>query len=280
MSGLASVLNDSIGAGWIGNFLTEALILTGGAALGYAGTLWRRAVRMRTLRRAFGRNVTSPDKFFISVPLWSCKPGDRAVPRFARRSPAGERQELYGPDNTFAMEDILGGMLISDLLARYFKKPLKVLPDDQKLNWDGRTGILIGAQTANFHVASVVKVFGSTYPDDLLIDIEVHEENEDTKGKITFVDKTDGTVFRSDYQCEYALIQRLSNRFSEDHTGYIFILAGVHASGTYAACQYLRNRWKRFARRPGPAAVLLKMEYGHPETALAVREYWPQGQKA
>lgn len=260
---------------WISGLVQESGFWIATTILAGSWTFAMRFWRFRTLRRAFGRNVTSPEKFFISVPLWSCKPGDRAVPRFSRKSPTGQSEELYGPDNTFAMEDILGGMLISDLLARYFKKPLAVIPDDQKIDWDGRTGILIGAQTANFHVASVIKTFESTYPDDLLIDIEVHEENEDTKSKISFVDKTDGTVFRSDYECEYALVQRLSNRFSEDKTGYIFVLAGVHASGTYAAAQHLRNRWHRFARHAGPAAILLRMEYSHPETALVVREYWP-----
>lgn len=132
-------------------------------------TFVRSFIRFRTLRRAFGRNVTQPERFFISVPLWSCKPGDRSVPRFARRGPTGALSELYGPDETFAKEDILGGMLISDLLARYFKRPLTVIPDDEKINWDGRTGILVGAQTANFHVDSLLKSFSSAHPDEILI---------------------------------------------------------------------------------------------------------------
>ncbi len=238
-------------------------------------TFARRFLMFRTLKRAFGRNVTKPERFFISVPLWSCKPCDRAVARFARRNPAGEAVELYGPDETFAKQDILGGMLISDLLARFFKRPLQVVPDDEKINWEGRTGILVGAQTANFHVASLMKVFGAAHPDEILIETVLQEENEDTKGRIMFRDVADGVEYRSDYDIEYALVMRLNNHFSEDRTGYIYILAGVHASGTYAAAQFLRNRWKRFARRSGPAAVLLRLEYGHPETALPVKEYWP-----
>lgn len=271
METIISVLESS--PGFVSNWISELSLLALGALATLLTRWWRRSVQMGALRRAFGRTVADPRKFFLSVPLWSCKEGDRGTPRFARRSPTGIREEHYGPDDTFAKDDILGAMLISDMLARYFKKPLTVIPDDEKINWDQRTGILIGAQTANFHVGSVLKAYESTYPDDILVEIRLHEENEETQCKLAFIDKADGTVFMSDDSQEYALIHRLSNRFSEDKAGYIFIVAGVHSTGTYAAAQYLSNRWAWFAKKPGSAAVLLRLERGHPETALVVREY-------
>lgn len=247
-------------------------------AAAVAGTQYgriRRALLRRRFRKVFGKSVHGADDVMICLPLWSVKPGDPTIPRFSRQRPggvdAGPNKELYGPTNTFAEEDVLGMVRISDMMARVFKQPIRITGDNTELEWSGKTVILVGSDQGNFYTESVLHLLRDEIDCAMEFGFEYDYEENPTEGAIVICHNN--KKYKTDANTEYAYVIRLQNSLDQERPAdenYIFVVAGVHAAGTYAAAYFLSRNWRKFARHKGNASVLLRLQRGRAYTVVPV----------
>jgi hypothetical protein len=105
-------------ATWLDNLAVEFIIAIVFTGVGVLIPRIRRRMDLSEFQRAFGDNVQTARDIFFSIPLWSLKERKRTISRFLRVDPSGRREEFYGPSNTFAREDILGAVYVSEMMAR------------------------------------------------------------------------------------------------------------------------------------------------------------------
>lgn len=231
---------------------------------------------MTKFQRAFGRNVKIADDIFFSIPLWSLQERRRTIARFRRNDPGGNVEEFYGPTNTFAREDVLGAVYVTEVMARRFKRPIRFISDDVRMEtdtWSKRSAIVVGSPIANYHARGVVRMHEQFHPQDLFIRFEDVEETEESGARSKLRDIQTNEVFASSDSNDYACIMRLNNRYGDETQGYVYLLGGIHAEGTQAAAIFLADCWRVFAATDGPAAVLLHLQRNQPETVLPLRYY-------
>jgi hypothetical protein len=235
--------------------------------LGFSWQWIKRLFAFYRLRKAFGRCADKTDNLVMSMPLWSVKEAPRETMRFQRRSHRGKIEEFYGPTETVAYQDFIGAIEIADLFADYHSRPIRVIQDDERPDWVGKTGILLGSPLANYHAKAIYDYYRQQHFGDLLIEIFGIPENEETEARMAFKDCKTQIEYHASRDIEYAVIMRLNNYFGKkSRKGYIFIVCGIHAEGTLAAATYLRTHWQRFTSRKGPAAALIEMQRARPET--------------
>ncbi len=258
----------------VGELIAAAIV----SLLGLTWAWLRNWLRLATVRRAFGRNVHRHDAVFVSLPLWTLLEGSRDVPRF-RRTFRDVDHDLYGPSEMYARDDIQGARQISDVFARIFREQVPFQPDVYSVDFEARTAILVGAYLANFDARTVRDQYERDWPDDLPLQFVDIEETPETGAAYVIRDKATGVVYASDEHFEYAYIMRVPNNLGTFRGAYIFFLAGIHAAGTEAASLYFAKHWKRFARRQGPAFVLLKLPRDAPnqhtvEVERGLERWW------
>jgi len=249
------------------NMVSEALWLILGAALALTIRLARMLGRRARLRRAFGGNVHTADDIAIYLPLWRVQDRSRTETRFEKQSGAGETRLFYGPDRTFAEEDVKSAFEVAQAFARFFARPIAIRPDDERLH-ENETTLLIGAAVANRHVDSVLDLYRCDCPGRLPIDFPAIEENNDTRAVFFIKNNANDDEYRFTGATDYAFILRLPK--IEDGSGNHFIIGGIDASGTQAAGSVLRRRWTMFAKFKGPAAAIITLQRGRPETCRVV----------
>lgn len=254
-------------SGLLANMVSEALWLIFGAALALTIRLARMLGRRTLLRRAFGANVHTADDIAIYLPLWRVQDRDRAETRFEKQTGAGETLRYYGPDRTFAEEDVKSAFEAAQTFAKFFARPIAIRPDDERLH-ENETTLLIGAAVANRHVDSVLDLYRCDCPERLPIDFPTIAENSDSRAVFFIKNNANGDEYRFTGTTDYAFILRLPKL--EDGAGNHFIIAGIDASGTQAAGGVLRRRWTMFSKFKGPAAAVVTLQGGRPETCRVV----------
>lgn len=261
---------------WVGNFVIELVIAILFTAVGYMIHGLRRRMDMTRFQKAFGSNVKTADDIFFSIPLWSLQERKRTIARFRRVDPVGHSEDFYGPTNTFAREDVLGAVYVTEMMARRFKRPIRFMSDDLKIEndtWSKRSAIIVGSPIANYHARGVVRTHEQFHPEDLFVRFEEIEEDDKSGARSVLRDSATQEVFASGEADDYACIMRLNNRYGDETLGYVYLLGGIHAEGTQAAAIFLADCWRVFASSDGPAAVLLHLQRGQPETVRPVRYY-------
>lgn len=228
-------------------------------------------IRLRKLRRAFHRNAKSAEDFSISLPLWSLKAASRSTARFSRSDSSGRVEKLFGPTETFAKEDVLGAMQISDIFAGVFPNSVSVTLDNGELDVTRKTIIVIGSPAANFHARDLIERYRKFHGKELPVFYDDIEESEKTGAKLILKDNC-GREFIGNASEEYAMIVRVRNHFGVSTGRYIYFIGGVHACGTLAAALYLRNNWQKFASAD-LGAVVLRVRKGRPEIYEVERFY-------
>lgn len=244
--------------------------------IGFLSSDVRKRMDMRTFQAAFGRNVQTADDIFFSVPLWSLQERKRTITRFRRIDPVGNAEDFYGPTNTFAREDVLGAVTVTEMMARRFKRPIRFASDDLRVEtetWGKRSVIIIGSPVANYHARGVVRTHEQFHADDLFLSFDEITEDEKSGARTVLRDRATGEKFASSDTDDYACVMRLNNRYGDETVGYFYLIGGIHAEGTQAAAIYLADRWRVFAKNDGPAAVLLHLQRNQPETVRAIRYY-------
>ena len=261
---------------WLDSFLVELAIAVVFFLVGYMVPRIRRRMDMSEFQKAFGDNVEKADDIFFSVPLWSLRERKRTVRRFRRIDPSGNSEEFYGPTNTFAREDVLGAVYVTEMMARRFKRPIRFVSDDHKIEtdtWSKRSAIIVGSPIANYHARGVVRTHEQFHEDDLYLAFDRIEENEESGAHTVIRDRSTGETFASSERDDYACVMRLSNRYGDESIGYVYLVGGIHAEGTQAAAIFLADCWRDFAHSDGPAAVLLHLQRNQPETVRPIRFY-------
>lgn len=261
---------------WAGNFVIELVIAIVFTGVGYMIHSARRRMDMRKFQRAFGRNVENADDIFFSIPLWSLQERKRTITRFRRIDPIGNAEDFYGPSNTFAREDVLGAVYVTEMMARRFKRPIRFMSDDFKIEtdtWSKRSAIIVGSPIANYHARGVVRTHELFHPEDLFVRFDEIPEDDESGARSVLRDSQSGEVFASGGADDYASILRLNNRYGDESMGYVYLIGGIHAEGTQAAAIFLADCWRVFASSDGPAAVLLHLQRGQPETVKPIRYY-------
>jgi hypothetical protein len=247
--------------------VSEALWLILGASLALTIRLARLLGRRARLRSAFGENVHTGEDIAIYLPLWRAQDRSRAETRFEKQSGAGETRRYYGPDRSFAEEDVKSALETAQTFSKFFSRPIAIRPDDERLH-ENETTLLIGAAVANWHVDSILDLYRCHCPDRLPIEFPMIEENDDSRAVFFIKNNATGDEYRFTGATDYAFILRLPK--VEDGEGYHFIIAGIDASGTQAAGSMLRRRWSMFAKSKGPAAAVITLQRGRPETCRVV----------
>ncbi len=261
---------------WLSSFAIELTIAGVFTLVGYMLPRVRRKVDMRKFQAAFGANVEIADDIFFSIPLWSLQERKRSINRFRRTDPGGLVEEFYGPTNTFAREDVLGAIYVSEMMARRFKRPLRFLSDNLKIEsdtWSKRSAIIIGSPMANYHARGVVRTHERFHPEDLHLHFAEIDETDRTGARLTIRDKAADETFRSSDTDDYAYVVRLNNRYGDETQGYVYLVGGIHAEGTQAAAIFLADCWRVFSHTSGPASVLLHLQRNQPETVRPIRFY-------
>jgi len=254
-------------SGLVANMVSEALWLIFGATLALAVRIARLLGRGARLRRAFGSNVHTADDVAIYLPLWRVQDRDRTETRFEKQNGAGESRRFYGPDRTFAEEDVKSAFEAAQTFAKFFSRPISIRPDDERLQ-ENETTLLMGSAVANRHVDSILDLYRCDCPDRLPITFPAIDENNDTRAAFFIKNNANGDEYRFNGATDYAFILRLPK--IEDGAGNHFIIGGIDASGTQAAGGVLRRRWTMFAKFKGPAAAIISLQRGKPETCRIV----------
>lgn len=249
------------------SLFSDGIWVLAGAALALIFRLARTMDRFASLRRAFGSNVSSADDVAIYLPLWRVQDRSRSETRFEKQVGSGERRQFYGPDRTFAEADARGAFEAAQAFARFFSRPIDMRPDDQPLR-ENESTVLIGSHVANRHVDSVLHLHRCDCPDRMPIDFPPLAETDENAAVFFVKNNATGEEYRFNGALDYAYILRLPK--VEDGEGYHFIVAGIDASGTQAAGAMLRRRWQMFGKHGGPAACVLSLQRGRPETARVV----------
>ena len=227
----------------------------------------RKRLYRRRFKRAFGFVVDGGSNFAVSIPLWTLKSNDRDVPRFVKVNPwqAGKSEEFFGPSETFSSEDTKASRELAAILAEVFPQPPLILPDSQGVQYENKTVLMIGAPIANFHARGIfqedVLGLGSTRP---YIFVE-KEESAASPSRVYLYDSQTRNGHHADHVHDAAIVQRVRNPYCDD--GYLFIVAGSHAEGTFGAARYLRKNWESIAKQPigSSVGVLLKVDRNNPE---------------
>jgi hypothetical protein len=248
------------------SLLGQAAWVALGAVVAVTVRLLRAMGRHARLRRAFGENVRRAADVVIYLPMWRVRPAELTHKRFDKLNCDGGVSSYYGPDRTFAEDDLKSAFEAAGTFVKFFPNPIPIQPDDAPLQAEA-TSILIGAPLANRHVQQVLALYRHDAPEDLPVEFPALEENGDTKAAFLIRSNADGREFRYAEGHDYAVVMRLPKL--EEGEGYHFICAGIDASGTAAAGLYLRRCWGRFAKQSGPAAAVLSLTRGQPETCRA-----------
>lgn len=263
-------------ADFLAKYLGEivvALILSG---LAFMYSRAKEKLRLWRFQASFGANVASSSSLLVSLPLWSVAEGaSRATKRFRKVGPAGQVREYYGPTATFATDDILGVVQISDLFSKYFPKPVQIVSDNERVDWSGKTVVLVGSNLANFHTAGLVELLDPERKGYLPFEFVEIEENDESQAKVYFVDRLSGQEFRADDRREYAMVARVPAVRQRRGSSCFFVVAGIHSTGTLAAATYLRSNWRKFGSVRSRSGVILELARGQPETVRELK--WLRG---
>lgn len=234
----------------------------------------RRRFYRRKFKYAFGFVVENGDKFAISIPLWTLKENRREVPRFVKITPWDRnREEYYGPTETFSADDMKSSREISAILAEIFPQPAQIIPDRDALQFREKTVLMIGSPVANFHARGIFQrdffQMGSNRP----FVFKIKDETMNSPSKTYVFSNQSEKKYYSNETYDIAVVQRLKNPSCNE--GFLFIVAGSHAEGTFGASRYLRNNWEFFSRRKigSTAGVLLKIDRSNPENIEVLERY-------
>ena len=250
-----------------GGVVTDAMIGLLFLLFGLSVQKVRKRLYRRRFKRAFGFVVDGGSNFAVSIPLWRLKSNDRNVPRFVKVNPwqAGNFEEFYGPSETFSSDDTKASRELAAILAEVFPHPPLIVPDSQVVQFENKTVLMIGAPIANFHARSIFQDdlfgLGSTRP---YIFVE-KEETAESPSRVYLYDTQARKSYPGDQGHDMAIVQRVKNPVCEE--GYLFIVAGSHAEGTFGAARYLRRNWESIAKQPigSSVGVLLKVDRNNPE---------------
>ena len=234
----------------------------------------RKIFYRRKFKRAFGFVVESGNGFAISVPLWTLKRNEREIPRFIKTNTWNdEKEEYYGPTETFSADDISASNEISAILSEIFPQPALIIPDRDRLQLEDRTILMIGSPISNFHARSIFQEdffqMGANRP-------FIFKEKIETTGspsRTYIFSNRSGRKYHSDGAHDIAVVQRLKNPSCEN--GYLFIIAACHAEGTIGSAGYLRKNWGQFSKQTvgSTVGVLLKVDRNNPENATVLEGY-------
>ena len=184
-----------------------------------------------------------------------------------------DEEEYYGPTETFSADDMKASREISAILAEIFPEPAHIVPDRDTLQFGEKTVLMIGSPIANFHARSIFQrdffQMGSNRP----FVFKTKDETMDSPSKTYLFSNQSKNRYYSNEEYDIAVVQRLRNPSCNE--GFLFIVAGSHAKGTFGAARYLRNKWEFFSRqtRSSIAGVLLKIDRNNPENTEILEKY-------
>lgn len=241
-------------------------VVTFGA--GYGWKYVKHYFRYRTFSRVFG--ATEVDNFYIMLPDYKLIEGeDRAIPRMEKNEPGtGRKEGFYGASEVYAQKDVDAAMEISAMFGSFFRKPIELMNDASEPGDKKYCGIAIGSHIVNWFMRDIMTDF-----DTVLSPARLYEDAPPEKQYDCFYyDKEDDVYYNFDQgDSELSAVFRVKNPYKLH--GYVFLVFGIHDTGTFAAAKFLRENWAEFANEPELSGFLLKMKRGKKQQVWVKKRY-------
>ena len=241
-------------------------VVTFGA--GYAWKYVKYYFRFRTFSKVFG--ATEEQNFFIMLPDYKLiEKNDRSIPRMEKHELCSKRKEgFYGASEVYAQKDVEAAMEISSMFGGFFRRPIELINDASEPDDEKYCGIAIGSHIVNWFMRDIMTDF-----DTKLIPARLYQGTPPEKQYDCFYyDMEDDVYYNFDQgENELSAVFRVKNPYKSQ--GYIFLVFGIHDTGTFAAAKFLRENWTEFANEPELSGFLLKMKRGKKQQALIKKRY-------
>jgi hypothetical protein len=235
--------------------LLEILIPVITFVIGFGWKSIQRYFRFKTFRKVFGTTIM--ENLFIMIPDYQLIKGksleDHRVVKYGKDGI--ERETFYGTDDIYGQKDVEAAMEIGTLFGNFFKKPIQLINDKMEPSDHHTSGVVIGSHIVNWYLRDLMKDTETILVPGRFVKDAPQKNQLDN----VYYNKHTGEFYKFDQgKTEYSALIRTKNPYKEN-LGYIFLIFGIHASGTLAAAKFLRENWFKFTHEPDVSGVLLKM---------------------
>lgn len=227
--------------------------------------IWYRYSRFRQI---VGSGVKTEDNIIITVPLWRALDRPRHEKRFLKADYMEGREELYGPDEMFNRQDMIGAASVLTVLGNYFENNIGYANDSEHISWAGHSIFCVGAPTSNFHTKLALE---RGLPKDRGVMFEDLDERVNF-GRCCLVDRSSAQRWVSNEHDDYGVVMRLPNFSANAGQHYVFVVAGLHAESTQEAGRMLEKHWKLLGKKSAPNGIVFGMKTKVAGTGFLIKE--------